>query len=305
MSDFRMKLILGLSLGLLGAVICRAQNFEQERLLICGMERVFVIPEKGNLKAAGWAWRAEDSKEIPEEMRGSFATTDDCKPYEEMILITSSSGGVALVNRKSKKCQFFTKVRNAHSACLLPGGKVAVASSFGGDEVRIFDRQKSGEDVEPLMKLPLYGAHGVEWDLKQKCLWALGTKKLLKIRFEKGKAEVIEEFKLPTSGGHDLSWWDEDQLVMSVDEHCYLFSISKKKFSPFAPLKDEKKVKSIDRNSKTNRVIWHKGTETTWWSDTLRFLGPEGKVTLTNGKIYKARWDHTRKVPGRGETEAK
>jgi hypothetical protein len=63
--------------------------------------------------------------------------------------------------RKNKKIHFFTKVRNAHSACLLPGGKVAVASSFGGDEVKIFGREKSGENIEPLMKVPLYGAHGV------------------------------------------------------------------------------------------------------------------------------------------------
>lgn len=53
-----------------------------------------MIPAKGNLKAVHWEWRSEDSKEIPKGMRGSFATTDECKPYEGMILITSSSGGV-------------------------------------------------------------------------------------------------------------------------------------------------------------------------------------------------------------------
>ena len=293
------------SLGILAGLVSPAQSDDQERLIICGRERVFVIPAKGNLKAVHWEWRSEDSKEIPKGMRGSFATTDECKPYEGMILITSSSGGVALVERKNKKIHFFTKVRNAHSACLLPGGKVAVASSFGGDEVKIFGREKSGENIEPLMKVPLYGAHGVEWDSKRNWLWALGTKKLLKIRFEKGKAEVAEQYDLPTLGGHDLTWWDPNHLVMSVDEHCYLFSIPEKKFSPFLPLKDEKKVKSIDRNLKTDRVVWHKGTETTWWSGAIRFLSPEGVQNYENEKIYKVRWDRPRKVPGGEEAGIK
>ena len=90
------------SLGILAGLVSPAQSDDQERLIICGRERVFVIPAKGNLKAVHWEWRSEDSKEIPKGMRGSFATTDECKPYEGMILITSSSGGVALVERIRK-----------------------------------------------------------------------------------------------------------------------------------------------------------------------------------------------------------
>lgn len=264
--------------------------------IVCGMERVFVFDhEKGE---GTWQWTAADSPKIPKEKHGAFATTDDCKPYGGMILITSSSDGVALVSRSDKRCHFFTTARNAHSACLLPKNQVAVAASFGGDEVRIFDRAKSGADLKPTMTVPLYGAHGVEWDVKRKCLWALGTKELLKISIGQSSAKVDKRLPLPESGGHDLSWWDDDQLVLSVDEHCYLFAIEKGTFAPFEPLKDEVKVKSIDRSRKTGRVVWHRGAKNTWWSDTIRRLSPDDSKVLSGEKIYKVRWDEPRPIPG-------
>ena len=276
---------------------------EQMRLIVCGMEKVFVIPSTDGAGERSWEWQVTDSKEIPATMRTSFATTDDCKPYAGLILITSSSGGVALVERASKKCLFHTTVKNAHSACLLPGERVAVASSFGGDEVRIFNRKESGVGIKPTAKIPLYGAHGVEWDEQRKVLWALGTGKLLKIQFGEDGAKITEEFKLPTSGGHDLSWWQKDTFAISVDDHCYLFDLKEEKFRPLASLADEKKVKSIDRLASSGKVVWHKGTETSWWSHAIRFL-PEGKTKVMEGeKIYKVRWDLPRALPGDGLRE--
>ena len=176
-------------------------------LVLCGMNRVFILDGASGKQT--WEWTAESSPVVPIENRKAFATTDECKVYQDLILITSSSGGVALVERKTKKSRFFTTVRNAHSACLLPGQLIAVAASFGGDEVRIFNQTKSGAKVIPKMIVPLYGAHGVEWDGKRKCLWALGTKELLKISIARDKATVQNRFELPASGGHDLSWWDQ------------------------------------------------------------------------------------------------
>ena len=265
-------------------------------LIVCGMEKVFTIPADGGRNHV-WEWTAELSAEIPESMRSAFATTDDCKSYLGCLLITSSSGGVALVEKETKKCLFFTKVRNAHSACLLPGNLVAVASSFGGDQLVIFDLGKSGTQVAPKMRLPLYGAHGVEWDWRRECLWALGTDVLLKIEMNDSEALVVEEFKLPTPGGHDLTWWSASELVLSVDHHCYLFSVGEKKFNPFLPLADEAKVKSIHRSRKTGKMVWHRGAKETWWSDTIRFAQPEETRALEGEKIYKVRWDEPRMRP--------
>ena len=67
-------------------------------LIVCGMEKVFTIPADGGRNHV-WEWTAELSAEIPESMRSAFATTDDCKSYLGCLLITSSSGGVALVEK--------------------------------------------------------------------------------------------------------------------------------------------------------------------------------------------------------------
>jgi hypothetical protein len=265
-------------------------------LIVCGMEKVFIISAEGG-ESPRWEWTAELSAEIPESMRGAFATTDDCKPYRGYLLITSSSGGVALVERETRKCSFFTKVRNAHSACLVPGNLVAVASSFGGDQLVIFSLGKSGSQVAPEMRLPLYGAHGVEWDWRRECLWALGTEVLLKIEINDAKAVVVEEFKLPTPGGHDLTWWSASELVLSVDRHCYLFSVTENKFNRFLPLADEVKVKSIHRSRKTGKLVWHRGAKETWWSDTIRFAQPKENRALEGERIYKVRWDEPRVRP--------
>ena len=161
----------------------------------------------------------------------------------------------------------------------------------------IFDLEQSGSGVAPKVKIPLYGAHGVEWDQEQKCLWALGTKVLLKIEVKEAEALVAKEFKLPMEGGHDLSWWSDREFVLSVDHHCYLFSIREQEFKPFKPLVNESKVKSIDRSRSTGRVVWHQGSKETWWSDTIRFLNPNGTRVLGGEKIYKVRWDEPRIRP--------
>ena len=136
------------------------------------------------------------------------------------------------------------------------------------------------------MKLPLYGAHGVEWDWRRECLWALGTEVLLKIEINDAKAVVVEEFKLPTPGGHDLTWWSASELVLSVDRHCYLFSVTENKFNRFLPLADEVKVKSIHRSRKTGKLVWHRGAKETWWSDTIRFAQPKENRALEGGEDF-------------------
>ena len=121
---------------------------EEAGLIVCGAEEVYLIPHREGVtkKDATWSWRAVDSPQIPAGVKGRFATADECKSCGDKILITSSSGGVVLVNRKDKACLFYTTSKNAHSGCLLPGNLVAVASSFGGDELRVFDLAKSGAE---------------------------------------------------------------------------------------------------------------------------------------------------------------
>lgn len=286
------RLLLGVSMAAAVPLHCA-----EPALIVCGAEEVFILParERVTKKDVTWSWRAEDSPEIPANLRGSFASTDECKSYGENLLVTSSSGGIALVRRADKNCLFFATSKNAHSACLLPGNLVAVASSFGGDELCLFDLAEPGKD--PVEKLDLYGAHGVVWDAGRRRIWALGTENLLLLKLEKRALAIEATYKLPTSGGHDLSWTGDDGLFISVDEKCYRFDCAKREFSPFEPLANEVSVKSIDLVRGAKRIVWHRGTEETWWSDTIRFLEPEGTITLPDERLYKVRWDQPRMVP--------
>lgn len=291
---------LGLSLLLWCGVALVA--LAAERAIVCGAAEVFVLPldqEKPTAADRVWRWQAADSPQIPAEMHKQFRTTDDCKPYDhDRILITSSSGGVALIRRSDKACLFYTSARNAHSACLLPGERVAVAASTGGDELLIFSLAKSGEKLEPLARHKLVGAHGAHWDAKRQRLWTLGTHELLLIELRDAAGElkivVEEKWPLPSEGGHDLSpARDARHLYVTTETHVYRFDTEAKTFAPFAPLADQADIKSLAEHPETGRVLYHQADleAKTWWSDKLRLLDPATVWQLPGERLYKARWD--------------
>jgi hypothetical protein len=94
----------------LHSVCASEQQGEGKGLLVCGFSEVFLMNpvdshDKGVVKKL-WSWRAKDRPELPEAMRGSFGTTDECKPLADgkRILISSSSGGCALVAIHLEMC---------------------------------------------------------------------------------------------------------------------------------------------------------------------------------------------------------
>lgn len=54
--------------------------FADDLLLLCGWDEVFAISVEVGSKQ--WSWRAVDRPEIPEELRGTFGTTDEVKPVK-------------------------------------------------------------------------------------------------------------------------------------------------------------------------------------------------------------------------------
>lgn len=270
-----------------------------ERLIVCGGPEVFIISADADRVAEKdrlWRWRAADSPEIPAEIHPQFRTTDECKPAGEAILITASSGGVAWIRRKDKQCLFYTSVKNAHSACLLPKDRLAVASSHGGDEVLLFALNRSGADVAPLARLKLDGAHGTVWDADRSRLWALGTKELLLIELRNKDDSVVlavdRTWALPTVGGHDLSpTHDPRFLFVTTNTRVYRFDTKEGRFETQPMLAEQPSVKSIDQHPQTGKIVYHQGTEKTWWSDTIHFLQPARTLKLPDERLYKVRWD--------------
>lgn len=129
---------LHLTLLLLLAAVVEAAGGE---LLVCGWDEVYILNVETGAKS--FSWKAADRPDLPASYKDKFRTTDDCKAVSgNRILITASSDGIALVDRRSGKTIFWGICANVHSADLLPGDRIAVACSTrekGGNRLAIFD----------------------------------------------------------------------------------------------------------------------------------------------------------------------
>lgn len=279
----------------------RADEPNQERLVCCGAAEVFVF-DVADPQAKLWSWTASDSPSIPESFHSKFLSTDDCKPYaDELMLITSSSRGVALIRRETKRCIFLADVANAHSACLLPDQQLAVAASTSGDEIQFFNYDDANEQdtlaaAVPTQRIELLGAHGTVWDATRKRLWALGTEELLQIQYNRADKttaawSVAARYQLPSMGGHDLSpAHDDENLWVTTDTQVLRFNMDDQSFEVAEGFGDQKKVKSVDVHPLTKRIVYQQALPTEWWSHTVRFADAPA-ITLGKQRLYKVRWD--------------
>ena len=291
----------GFLLVLLLTVLISFQSHATD-LILCGAKAITIIDPK-KPKQVKWSWTAKDSPSIPPDLRWTFRSTDECKPYEGgLILVTSSSQGVALIERKTKRTQFLALSKNAHSACLLPRNQIAVAASFSGDEVQFFSRNSKAMPAKPKQRIELYGAHGSVWDSARNCLWALGQDEILKLKQDTNPRgnfawSVEARHQLPKPGGHDLSpLHDGVHLYATASFQVFLFNRDKGQFRVHPKIGAEAKVKSVDRHPKTGLVVYHKGTLKTWWSDMIRFIDAE-PIRMEGHRLYKVRWDIPIKQP--------
>ena len=126
------------------AILSGCINHPKE-IAVCGDDKVMIIDKSAsdstNVKVI-WQWTVSDAADLPAAYQKYLVPTDECKPvdYNSKILITSSGGGVVLIDRETKKPLFFAHVPNAHSGELLPGGRIVVALSTanGGNCIQLF-----------------------------------------------------------------------------------------------------------------------------------------------------------------------
>jgi len=249
------KLILLLITALL---LSSAGNGQKpSEIIACGDDQVIVIDktasDKDNIKIV-WRWKTSEATGLPTAYQKYMGTTDDCKPVDKnrKILITSSAGGVVLVDRKTKKCHFYAHVPNAHSAELLPGNRIVVALSTaaGGNCLELFDISKP-EKV--LYRDSLYSGHGAVWIREIKSFFALGYNELRRYTLknwdtEKPELQLEQTWKLPDNGGHDLSRVSADKLLLTTTNNVWEFNITNEQFSAFEMLKEVRNVKSVNYN---------------------------------------------------------
>jgi hypothetical protein len=280
---------------------------QRQELIVCGWDEVFSLELRaGETPRKTWSWRAAERTDLPEEYRGLFNSTDECKPIEggRKVLITSSGGAVALVDRERDKVVFYGRAANAHSADLLPGNRVAVAASHDrqgrGDRLILFDRTRPGEELGS-EELPW--GHGVVWDEQRQVLWALADEEIRVYRLSRWdtaepKLERTAVIPLPEGGGHDLYPVPGTSLMtVTTKQHCWLFDRDARTLVPHPALSQHVGVKSISVHPVTGQVAYVQAEGEHWWAERLHFLNPEGTIHHPGQHYYKARWGSLERPP--------
>ena len=275
---------------------------QANELILCGWDEVFILkmsPDSEDTPEKVWSWKAGRRPELPDSMKPRFRTTDECKPVDNgaKILITSSSDGVALVERATGKVLFYGVAHNAHSAELLPANRLAAAASHrpggNGDRLIVFDLNVPGKE---LCSAELPWGHGVVWDEKRQVLWALSGEDIRVFQLEDWETtnpslRKTATIALPEGGGHDLyAVPGVDWLAVSTGAHCWLFDCDKRSFEPHPDLADKARVKSISVDPSTGRLAWVEAEGENWWAERVHFLHPGHTLFLPGEHLYKARW---------------
>ena len=270
---------------------------KHQEILACGEDQVLIIDsdasDEADLKVV-WKWKVSEAEGLPDSHKKYMTSTDDCKAVDNntKILITSSHGGAVLVDRKTKKTLFYTKAPNAHSIEYLPKDRIVVALSTGdgGNSLELYDADRSGV---VLYKDSLYSGHGATWIPELRTLFALGYDELRAYSLKdwntrKPSLSLEQTWKLPETGGHDLTVISHEKLILTTTRSVWVFNIPGQTFAPFEPLKDVRNVKSVNYDEQSRQLIYTKG-EISWWTHHIYFMNPEKKLVLPDFKLYKVR----------------
>ncbi len=290
---------------MLCALAMFSRRAQADELILCGWDEVFIVdidpaspPAQAPKKI--WTWKVADSPRIPAQYKNMFRSTDECKPVAggKQILITSSSGGVALIERETKKALFWAYVGNAHSAEMLPGGRIAVAGSGhkDGNCLALFDVK---QPEKRLYTDELKWGHGAVWDPERQILWASGGDDLRAYTLKDWqtdkpslKREAVYKFPdVPNAGAHDLiAVPGTNQLFATSHHHVYLFDCDKRTFSKHPKLYEQARVKGAAIHPRTKRLAYTQGSAKHWSTDRLRWAGLETETVFSGERLYKARW---------------
>jgi len=241
-----------------------------------------------------WQWKVSDATDLPEAYQKFMIPTDECKPVDNnsKVLITSSGGGVVLIDRATKKTLFHAHVPNAHSAEILPDNRLVVALSTadGGNCIKLFNLSKPEEVI---FKDSIYSGHGAVWMKAAERLFVLGFDELRSYSLkewdsDKPELKMEKSWKLPDESGHDLSRVSDNKLAISTHRNVWIFNILSENFTTFDLLEDMENVKSVNYDSVTGELIFTKG-EISWWTHNIYCRNPDKTIILPDINLYKAR----------------
>ena len=242
-----------------------------------------------------WKWNPEGDPNIPADRLKRFNHIDETKVVNggKQILVTSSTGGMALVDVETKQSVFTGYPGGStHSADLLPDGTIITASSTG-NFLMVFTRKDGEKTAHKTFKLTFADAHGVVWDKLLGLVWAVGKEAVICCRYnfdvENPQLTIVESFPLKPNPfwGHDLILLEKERKLLMTGRTMLEFDTMTGQFKQFLK---RKSVKSISIHPETGAQIVQIPKEN-YWSDTIIELNGDRKWTLPgNAKIYKARW---------------
>jgi WD40 repeat protein len=272
------------------------QSAPRKSFMACGDSKILLVDYIGsndtNPKII-WEWDAHNDTALPEPYRTTlFDTVDDCKSTNngQQILVSSSSGAVAIIDTESKQTKFYTRVPNGHSVELLPDNRLIAASSLSteGNKLMLFDITKS--DSKPLFTVPLESAHGVVWDRKRNSLYALGYN--ISREYKMISADVLrlnKEWTIKGIDGHDLQMVPGgDALFMTEETGAWKFNLTDYTFGKIEGFPDAANIKSLGQDNSFQYIYTIE--EEGYWTYHVRFFNPIRVFTFPTLHVYKARW---------------
>lgn len=231
-------------------------------------------------EAVTWQWDATTCAKTLSLAEAKMDHVGDGKFNAEAnrMLVISSYGWTVGLEYPSGKTFFWSKqTPNAHSAEWLPGNKIAVACSDGGDEVQIYDTRMSNR---VLASAPLTSAHGVAWMERDSVLYAVGGNQLALFKLkgldtDSPSIKLIKSITAPRVGLHDLTKIDDNTLCLG-GRNCYLFDVQAETFTALPFFNGRKGLKSLNYNPANGEMWYTDATEPegdyTWSTQTVRHV---------------------------------
>ena len=272
------------------------QSLPAKSFMACGDSKIIMADYNGSNDTTPkiiWEWDAHKDTALPEAYRAAlFDTVDDCKSVNngQEILVSASSGAVAILDTETQHAKFYAKVPNGHSIELLPDNRLIAASSISteGNKLMLFDISKP--DSAPLFTVPLESAHGVVWDRKRSSLYALGYNVSREYKMASADALHLDnEWTIKGIDGHDLQMVPGgDALFMTEETGAWKFNLTDYTFGKIEGFPDAANIKSIGQDSSFQYIYTIE--EESYWTYHVRFFNPTRVLTFPTLHVYKARW---------------
>lgn len=251
--------------------------------------------------AVTWSWNAAAGAETLSLAISRMDHISECKLVDgnKKILVVSSYGWCVMLDVETKNILFYaTSVSNAHSAELLPGGRIAVACA--GGTIELYDSSRNNAKLD---SHNLASAHGVVWNEQTQRVYAGGGQQLQVFKLkdwetDAPKLELEKTVATPKSSLHDLTLVNSNTLCVAGNG-AYLYDIGNNNFREMTLFSRSTAIKALNYNDNTGE-IWYADATTpegneTWSTQTIRYaVGADSSSSVKTIKVpdldmYKVR----------------